>query len=108
MKDVDSYDGRVHEPIPMPAFGPNVVLSSRSQLKALQERARQTTWDRTTGDKTHMVRDPDTGKLEKVTVKGKEIDMGEVHTLEKRPGPLTADGAIADVRKQIEKERKSK
>ena len=108
MKDVDSYDGKVHEDVPMPAFGPNATISSRSQLKELQEKAREITWKRTTGDKSHMVRDPETGKIEKVTVKGKEIDIGEVHTLEKRPEPLSPEKAIKDVREQIRKEREGK
>jgi hypothetical protein len=106
MKDVDSYDGRVHDPVPMPAFGPKAAITSRSQLQDLQKKARDITWERTSGEKRHKVIDPETGKVETVTVKGKEIDMGEIHTLDRRPEPID-HGAIAraEAMKQIQKER---
>ena len=106
LRDIDHMDGNTGADIPMPAFGPDVRISSRRQLSEHQKRAREIMWNRTEGRHESMVKDPDTGAMEKVTVESAGIDVGEIRTLESKPKPFDHHGhAIQEVRKQIAKER---
>lgn len=88
IRDIDSTEGRVHEAVPMPAFGKDVAITSRSQLRALQKDAREKIMESTGGKKTLRVTDPETGARETVTVEREPLDVGEIHTAESRPRPI--------------------
>ena len=78
-RDYDSMEGRCNDRFEVPAFGPGVTVGSRSEMRELQKRVPDELYERTQGDHTTMVPDPETGKLEKVTVKSQGIELGEVH-----------------------------
>lgn len=105
-RDIDHMDGNTGSDIPMPAFGPDARISSRRQLSELQKRAREIMWNRTAGSHETWVKDPDTGKKEKVTVESSGIDVGEIHTLDSKPKHFDHHAhAVKQVREQIAKER---
>lgn len=88
IRDIDSTEGRVHDAVPMPAFGKDVAITSRSQLRDLQKDAREKIMESTGGKKTLNVTDPETGARETVTVEREALDVGEIHTAESRPRPI--------------------
>ena len=83
VRDISSQEGRTNEAVAMPAFGKNVHITSRRQLKELQKRTRDRMWEETFGEHHHFVDDPETGKKEKITINSEGIDSGEIHTQEK-------------------------
>lgn len=103
--DISSQDGRINDAVHMPAFGKDVYLTSRSQLRDLQKDAREKIMESTGGKKVLNVTDPDTGRREKVTVEREALDVGEIHTAESRPQPIDHGGqARQKVMQQILKE----
>ncbi len=105
-KSVDQMDGRNGGGLLMPAFGGKVVRTE-SEIKELQKRAREEHFERTNRRHTHKVRDPKTGKEERITIEGRGWDIGEVHTLGSEPYKVPDMGKMArdDVMARIRKER---
>lgn len=109
IRDIDSTEGRVHDAVPMPAFGPDVAVTSRSQLRDLQKDAREKIMESTGGRKTLNVTDPETGKRETITVEREPLDVGEIHTAESRPQPIDhGEATRQQVMKQITAEARVK
>ncbi len=94
ISDVSHQEGRTGEDLAMPIFGKNVRVASRRQIKEYKRLTRDKYWADT--DRTHSVlkpfKDPETGKItmEKVTRKGRGIDLGEIHEIES-PDPPKVD-----------------
>jgi hypothetical protein len=88
ISSIDHQDGRTGEPISMPAYGPDVTVTSRRQIKELREKTREKYFNDTDGEKTVVrpVQHKD-GKvtLERFTRKHEGIDLGEIHTMEDPP-----------------------
>jgi hypothetical protein len=102
ISDVDHSEGRTGDKIFMPAFGKYV--SSRREISELQKRARENLWNRTVGRHETMVPDPETGKMEKVTVTSDGIDVGEIRTVGNEPIEQKdhAGDAMKELKKGIE------
>lgn len=98
--DLDFQEGRLGDTHVQPAFG-SARVRTRQDLKELQLRTREGYFRKTDGPKVHWVPDPDTGKLEKVTMEQKGIDCGEIHTAE---GPLHIPDHAELARNRFERE----
>lgn len=77
--DLDHSEGRTGDAHFQPAFGK--MVRTKGELADLQKRAREELYNRTAGDHESFVQDPDTGKMEKVTVHSEGIDVGEIRTV---------------------------
>lgn len=102
ISDADWQDGRTGDVHYQPAFGKHA--RSKRDIREMQKRTRENLWKDTDGAKTYMVRDKESGEMGKVTVEGRGIDSGEIHTSEDNKGVRAPDlkkMAVDDFKKAV-------